>query len=97
MKLNLYSIYDSAAAYYKNPWCANTDDQARREFADIFHGDNPIAAHPEHYYLMKLGTFNNDTGRIITPDNRVETLITGLEALAENTENAKTQNDLFKE
>ncbi len=82
MKLNLYTIYDTAAAYYKNPFVCNTNEQAKREFIDIFDGDNPLARHPEHYYLIWIGTFNNDTGKIIQDKGRVETLLTGLEALA---------------
>ncbi len=92
MNLNLYTIYDTAAAYYKNPWCANTDEQAMREFADIFDGDNPIARHPEHYFLIKLGSFNNESAKII--QQNTETLLTGLEALAGKNKNKDTA-DLF--
>ncbi len=81
MKLKLYTIYDTAAAYYKNPWCAQTDEQAMREFGDIFDGDNPIATHPEHYYLVKLGTFDNTNGDLTSTPGK-PTLLTGLEALA---------------
>ncbi len=91
MKLNLYTIYDTAAAYYKNPWCANTDEEAMREFADIFNGDNPIARHPEHYYLMRMGTFDTETGTMIQDQARVQTLLTGLEALAAAT---KDKNEI---
>ncbi len=82
MKLQLYTIYDTAAAFYKNPFALNTDEQAMREFTDIFDGDNPIASHPEHYYLMRCGSFDNATGKIVQDQARVETLLTGLEALA---------------
>ncbi len=81
MKLNLYTIYDTAAAYYKNPFALQTDEQAKREFGDIFDGDNPIATHPEHYYLVKLGTFDNSNGEIRQTPGK-PTLLTGLEALA---------------
>ncbi len=81
MNLNLYTIYDTAAAYYKNPFVAQTDEQAKREFGDIFDGENPIAMHPEHYYLVKLGTFNNSNGDIKQTEGK-PTLLTGLEALA---------------
>ncbi len=80
MKRNLYTIYDTAAAYYKDPWCCLTDEQAMREFTDIFDGDNPIAKHPEHYYLIKIGTYNNDTAVLKQADQK--TLLSGLEALA---------------
>ncbi len=92
MKLHLYAIYDTAAAYYKNPWCAHTDEQAMREFTDIFSGDNPIAAHPEHYYLIHLGDFDNQTAEL--NQNDVKTLLTGLEAIAQITTTEQTA-DLF--
>ncbi len=81
MKLNLYTIYDTAAAFYKDPFALQTDEQAKREFGDIFDGDNPISKHPEHYYLVKLGTFNNANGEIEQTPGK-PTLLTGLEALA---------------
>ncbi len=81
MKLNLYTIYDTAAVYYKNPFALQTDEQAKREFGDIFDGDNPIATHPEHYYLVKLGSFDNSNGDIKQTEGK-PTLLTGLEALA---------------
>ncbi len=81
MKLNLYTIYDTAAACYKNPFALQTDEQAKREFGDIFDGDNPISTHPEHYYLVKLGSFDNSNGDITSTPGK-PTLLTGLEALA---------------
>ncbi len=81
MKLNLYTIYDTAAAYYKNPFALQTDEQAKREFGDIFDSDNPIAMHPEHYYLVKLGSFDNTNGDLKQTEGK-PTLLTGLEALA---------------
>ncbi len=94
MNLNLYTIYDTAAAYYKNPFVCNTDDQAKREFTDIFEGDNPLARHPEHYYLVKLGTFNNSNGDIKQTEGK-PTLLTGLEALAiKNIDNNEINNSV---
>ncbi len=82
MKLNLYTIYDTAAVFYKNPFAMQTDAQAMREFTDIFDGDNPIAKHPEHYSLAKMGTFDNSTAIIEQKGYIRKTLLTGLEALA---------------
>ncbi len=94
MNRNLYTIYDTAAAYYKDPWACLTDEQAKREFTDIFDGDNPIAKHPEHYYLVKLGKFNNTNGAL-TQDQGTPTLLTGLEALAaKNIDNNEINHSL---
>ncbi len=95
MKLNLYTIYDTCAAFYKPPFALQTDEQAMREFTDIFDGDNPIAKHPEHYFLMYLGTWNNNTGKIIQNQAEVKTLLTGLEALAnKNQDNHEIENSI---
>ncbi len=80
MKAQLYSIYDTAAAMYKPLWALQTDAMAIREFTDIFDDVNPISKHPEHYFLVRLGHWENTNGKITPTDN--ETLITGLEALA---------------
>ncbi len=94
MNRNLYSIYDTAAAYYKDPFAVLTDEQAKREFGDIFDGDNPLARHPEHYYLVKIGTFNNSNGDI-TPTAGKPTLLTGLEAIAlKNIDNNEINDSL---
>ncbi len=96
MNLNLYTIYDTAAAYYKNPFVCNTDEQAKREFTDIFEGDNPIARHPEHYYLAKIGTFNNSNA-LLKPSIAVTSLLTGLEALAmKNIDNNELNDSVDK-
>ncbi len=93
MKLNLYTIYDSAAAYYKNPFALQTDAQAKREFTDIFEGDNPIAKHPEHYYLLNIGTFDNSSAQITQNHDDIKTLLTGLEALALRNKDTEEIND----
>ncbi len=94
MNRNLYTIYDTAAAYYKDPWACLTDEQAKREFTDIFDGDNPIARHPEHYCLVKLATFDNTNGDV-NPTLHKPTLLTGLEALAtKNIDNHEINDSL---
>ncbi len=81
MKTNLYSIYDTASGVYAKPWQGLTDEQAMREFKDIVKlKDSAIGAHPEDYFLCRIGAFNDNTGKIENDDN--ETLLTGLEAVA---------------
>ncbi len=82
MRQNIYSIYDTAIGGYKTPFFLHSDAQACREFQDIFNNDNPISLHPEDYYLVRLGTWNDGPGTIIQNQGDVETLMTGLEAIA---------------
>lgn len=80
MKLHIYAIYDTAAAHYKSLWEQQTDAQAMREFGDIFAKENQISQHPEDYYLVRFGSWNNNTGKFDI--DAPETLMTGLEAIA---------------
>ncbi len=92
MKTNLYAIYDTAAAMYMKPWGALTDPQAQREFGDILEmKDHPIAKHPEHYFLCRIGTWNDATAKIEDTPN--ETILTGLEGIAQLNQNAQTMGN----
>jgi len=79
MKLNIYSIFDSAAGAYTRPFFLQSDAQAIRTFTDIASdADHEIGKHPEDYALCRIGIFN-DADAKLTPES-VETLITALEA-----------------
>lgn len=89
MKTPMYSIYDTASGVYTKPWQALTDAQAMREFSDIVAmPDSAIGKHPEHYYLCRIGDFNDATAELTQQEN--ETLLTGLETLALITQQAHT-------
>lgn len=92
MKQGLYSVYDTCAAFYNHPFCAKTDNQAARDFKDAVANPNtPMHNHPEHFYLTRIGTFDDNKGT--TDQIPAETILTGLEAVAEN--NQRGQSDLF--
>lgn len=81
MKMFIYSIYDTASAAYMRPFFQQSDGQALRSFSDIANDPNhDIGRHPEDYTLVRIGTFNDQTGKI-DPENP-ESLITGLESVA---------------
>lgn len=81
MKMNMYSIYDTATAAYMRPIFCQSDGQALRLFTDVATAaDHEIGKHPEDYSLVRLGSWNDATG-IVAPEEK-ETLITGLEAVA---------------
>ncbi len=81
MKLNSYSIYDTASGLYSRPFFTPSDAEAIRSFSDIVQdAEHPIGRHPEDYTLFRLGRFDDTTGAI---DNEVnESLCTALERLA---------------
>ncbi len=81
MNLNIYTIYDTAAAAYMRPFFLQSDGQAKRMFNDIANdADHDIGKHPEDYTLMFLGTFNDQTAKI-HPENP-QCLATALECVA---------------
>ena len=81
MKLNAYSIYDTASGSYSRPFFANADGQAVREFSDLAtNTDHPVGAHPEDYSLHRIGLFDDQKGQF-TPE-QTECMATALELVA---------------
>lgn len=77
MKMNIYSIFDTAAGIYQRPFTGNTDGEVTRSFGDICtDAEHPIGQHPEDYTLFRLGTFNDGTGEIMPiPPMKVATAL----------------------
>ncbi len=83
MKAQCYAIFDTCSGIYEKPFFSTTDDLVRREFQDIaVSADHPISKHPEHYSLWRLGTFDNNTGKILDEQN--ECLWQAVEAIAQS-------------
>lgn len=81
MKLNIYAIYDTAAAMYNRPFFGPADGSAIRQFSDLcVSADHELGKHPEDYSLVRLGTWDDNTAKFSLEDK--ETLITGNEAVA---------------
>lgn len=65
MILNVYSIYDSAAATYGRPFFLPSAGIAMRQFSDEVNRpaeDNIFYKHPNDFFLYFLGKFNDETG-----------------------------------
>jgi hypothetical protein len=79
MKLNVYSIFDSAAKAYTSPFFMHNDGLAIRAFQDNVNAEqeNNISKHPDQFTLFKIGEFDDSTGEIKT--DVVKSLGTGLE------------------
>ncbi len=81
MRVNIYSIFDTATAVYSPPFYQKSDGEALRTFQDI--AKNPetdIGKHPEDYSMFRLGTFDNNKAKYHIEDK--ECLCTALEILA---------------
>ncbi len=81
MKLNIYSIFDTASGLYSRPFFTLSDAEAIRSFSDITQdAEHPIGKHPEDYTLFRLGVFDDTTGLLNNEAN--ESLCTALERVA---------------
>lgn len=64
MRLNSYTIFDSASGAYSRPFFTGADGDAVRQFGDIASdADHPVGKHPEHYSLFRNGSFDDNTGQ----------------------------------
>ena len=72
MKQIYFAVYDSAAAYFLNPFPSPTEEAAHREFAKaVLNPETPIHHNPEHFKLFRLGSWNNNTGQFDDEDNKL--------------------------
>lgn len=83
MKKNVYAVIDTASGVYDGPIAGQSDGVMIRGFSDMAtDADHPIGKHPEHFALIKVGSWNDGTGEL--EDYQNHTLITGLEAVAQS-------------
>ncbi|AXH77416.1 MAG: nonstructural protein [Microviridae sp.] len=64
----LMCLHDIKAELYLNPFCVGTMGIAYRMLADEVGRkgtDSQLAAHPEDYLLVRLGSFDETTGEVI--------------------------------
>ena len=82
MKLNVYSIYDTASGTYMRPFFLQSDGQATRAFKDIAtDAEHEIGKHPEDYSIHRIGIFDDQKGTLHHEDK--ECLATGLEMVSQ--------------
>jgi len=63
--MNIYSIKDVKTGSYSNPFFENHDEIAKRAFGlNVNRGEGSlITEYPEDYALVRLGTFDETTGK----------------------------------
>jgi hypothetical protein len=81
MKLNAYTIFDVASGVHMRPFFSQADGQAVRGFKDIAtDAEHEVGKHPEDYTLYRIGSFNDQTGKI--EGEEPEKLISGLQCVS---------------
>lgn len=77
MLVKLFSVFDSKACYFGQPFQDQKESSAIRNFSDAVNdGSNPNNMwfkHPEDFSLFQVGEFDNENGELIpcTPKNLV--------------------------
>jgi hypothetical protein len=62
--LHIFSIYDTKANAYLQPFIMPTVSEATRLFGDcVTNPEHPFGKHPEDYSLFLAGTFNVQSGK----------------------------------
>lgn len=94
MKLNAYTIFDTASGVYMRPFFAAADGEALRGFKDIAtDATHQVGKHPEDYTLFRLGSFNDTTAAL--QGEAPEKLMTGLEAVSIDRQVNRDQLEIF--
>ena len=67
MKLIVFSVYDEKAKIFHQPFYFNQRGEAVRTFQDLVQDQKSvISKHPEDYKLYQLGTYDDNTGNIVS-------------------------------
>lgn len=69
MKVNFYSVFDTATGAYMRPWTMMSDQQAIRAFtAEATNAESDVGRNPEDFSLFRLGSFDDVLGAIESCD-----------------------------
>lgn len=66
----VFTVYDSAAKAFLDPFFEGTIEQAIRRFRSTVNHPEPslMSQYPEDYTLFHMGSFNVETGRMLSLD-----------------------------
>lgn len=75
MKINLYSVYDKVSGQYNTPFGAPNDTHAVRSFrmeVNRPNEQNVVYHNAKDFKLVKVGTFDHETGTVGGPEAAFE-------------------------
>jgi len=70
MTYEIYTIFDSCAKSYNNPFYFLNDNIATRAATDLLKDENEISRHPTDFAMFKIGQFDPQTGEIFIYETR---------------------------
>jgi hypothetical protein len=66
MKQKVFTIFDSKAEIFNNPFLAKTKAEGIRMFSDVANDNKSmISRHPEDYTLFEIGEYDDATGQYV--------------------------------
>jgi len=69
MRMNAYTVRDSAAEAFNDPFFLRTHGEALRYFAQAVNQENhPFNQHPDDYTMFHIGEFCTETGHFFACD-----------------------------
>ena len=81
MKVNIYSIHDSKAQAYGQPFLLHTDGLATRSYIQaVTKQDSLYAKNPLDYTLFRIGVYDDETS-LIKSEAPPEMLLTAMQAI----------------
>ena len=87
MIVKLFAVADRISGVMDGPHKAINEGQFLRSFADICSDPKqPVGQHPEDFYAVELGTFNDSSGDIVPLDG-------GPKRIADATDFVRTLTD----
>ncbi len=61
----VFTVHDSCSGVYDRPFIGRSEGDAIRSFGDIaMDAEHPIGKHPEHFSLFRLGTYDDNSGKL---------------------------------
>jgi len=80
----IFTIFDIKADAYMEPWFLPTPQLAIRAFGDACNDpEHSFGKHLEDYYLVKIGSFDRNSG-IIESQEKPQTVCSGLDMIRAN-------------
>lgn len=71
MKINMYTVFDSAVKAFVQPFFQITDGAAVRLFQDqVNNSDSNISKHPDQFTLFRVGSYD-DSSALLIPETPV--------------------------
>lgn len=80
LEIGMYSLFDTKALQYSNPFYAANDEHAKRIVFDSATPDSQLCRHCDDFVLYHVGNFSPDSGTIVSGSPRSVGNISGMVA-----------------